>query len=405
MLLLALTLAHATPIQLTHQGRVLDASGSPPEDAQTLTVSLFDGEDSTDFFWSDDFAVDPSGGYYSVVLGSGAVLDTSELYRPEVWVEVSAGVSMGRQQLLSVPYAAVARSVDGGRGRFDGAVTLGTEEGSFCTPETAGSLVWDTVNSQVQVCDGDSFGALGGQRIVLDGAARRWSDGTFARSCKGYRTPGGLYEYSGDVGTGVYTIDPSGNGTGFEAYCDMDFDGGGWTNVGYNVNRSRTFLTGTWSATSTNNPVTPTDGLERAINPEILGIAYSEMAFYIDDPQWTSAGRSYTGWWKGADPASTYQITSNTCQLLERTDVSQWSGQLVYFAGDGANDNGCGGGGAAYGGHTCDDGGGGVTTNNSWPTNGGDGLWGYNCISSYSPTGAYKGSPITNQGEHSYWVR
>ena len=208
-------------------------------------------------------------------------------------------------------------------------------------------------------------------------------------------------------GSGVYAIDPDGAGGNaeFDVYCEMDFDGGGWTNVGYNVNVNRTYLTGTWSATSVGNPVEPTDGLQRAINPEMMGIAYTQMAFYIDDPQWTDASRSYTGWWKGAHPSSTYQITSNACQLLERTDPGQWNGQLVYFAGDGANDNGCSGGGSVLGGHTCDDGGGGVTTNNAWPTNGSDALWGYNCISSYSPTGAYKGSPIGNLGEHSYWVR
>jgi UDP-3-O-[3-hydroxymyristoyl] glucosamine N-acyltransferase len=209
------------------------------------------------------------------------------------------------------------------------------------------------------------------------------------------------------TGSGTYSIDPDGTGgnAAFDVYCDMDFDGGGWTNVGYNVNVSRTYLTGTWSATSTGNPAEPTDGLERAINPDSLGISYSEMAYYIDDPQWTDASRSYTGWWKGANPASTYQITSNACQLLERTTPSQWNGELVYFAGDGSNDNGCSGGGSVLGGHTCDDGGGGVTTNNVWPTNGSDPLWGYNCISSYSPTGAYKGSAIGNLGEHSYWVR
>ena len=32
-------------------------------------------------------------------------------------------------------------------------------------------------------------------------------------------------------------------------------------------------------------------------------------------------------------------------------------------------------------------------------------MWGYNCISSYSPTGAYTNTPLNNQGEHSYWVR
>ena len=80
--------------------------------------------------------------------------------------------------------------------------------------------------------------------------------------------------------------------------------------------------------------------------------------------------------------------------------------ESVIAAGDGANDNGCSGGGSFFSaGHTCDDGGGGVTTNNVWPTNGSDALWGYDCITSYNATGAYKKAPINNQGLTMYFVR
>jgi len=67
--------------------------------------------------------------------------------------------------------------------------------------------------------------------IVLDPSsdARRWSDGSFAKSCDEYRKPAGGYAYTGDVGTGAYTISPT--GTAFRAWCDMEFDGGGWTLV------------------------------------------------------------------------------------------------------------------------------------------------------------------------------
>ncbi len=120
-------------------------------------------------------------------------------------------------------------------------------------------------------------------------------------------------------------------------------------------------------------------------------------------------GRRYDGWWIGNDPSFDYQITSNTCQLLTRGDASLWSGELVYFGGDGNNDNGCTGPNTYFtaSGHTCDDGGGGITTNNQWPRNASDSLWGYNCISSYhrNGSGAYKQSPIPSQGLYAYYVR
>ncbi|PKN54663.1 MAG: hypothetical protein CVU56_25400 [Deltaproteobacteria bacterium HGW-Deltaproteobacteria-14] len=222
------------------------------------------------------------------------------------------------------------------------------------------------------------------------------------KSCKAVLAAGG------STGDGAYAIDPDGPGVGapaFDVWCDMTTDDGGWTLVGYNQGVDRTFLTGTWHAVA--GALVPQPSSQAAMSPAVAALLdYSELGFYLDDPQWDDAARSYTGFWIGDDPLSTYNLASNACQLLRPTDAGQWQGKLVYFAGDGANDNGCAGGGSYFAsGHTCDDGGGGVTTNNSWPTNGGDTMWGYNCISSYSPTGAYKNSAIHNQGLHAYYVR
>jgi hypothetical protein len=67
--------------------------------------------------------------------------------------------------------------------------------------------------------------------IVQDGAGRRWSDGTYARSCVDYRLSiTGARSYAGKIGDGLYTIKPDA-GAPFDAQCDMLTDGGGWTLV------------------------------------------------------------------------------------------------------------------------------------------------------------------------------
>ena len=50
-----------------------------------------------------------------------------------------------------------------------------------------------------------------------------------AASCEGYRRPDDevAFVYDGDTGTGIYTIDPEGDGSGFDVYCEMTSDGGG----------------------------------------------------------------------------------------------------------------------------------------------------------------------------------
>lgn len=66
--------------------------------------------------------------------------------------------------------------------------------------------------------------------IQLNGEVRSWSDGTVASSCKAYRTPSGVYSYAGDVGDGLYAVQPAGQAS-TTVYCDMTSDGGGWTLV------------------------------------------------------------------------------------------------------------------------------------------------------------------------------
>lgn len=68
-------------------------------------------------------------------------------------------------------------------------------------------------------------------RVKNYGSYRAWGDGTYAPSAEAYRRPSGGYEYRGDIGSGVYRIDPDGRDgpiEPFDVYCDMVTEGGGW---------------------------------------------------------------------------------------------------------------------------------------------------------------------------------
>jgi len=78
-------------------------------------------------------------------------------------------------------------------------------------------------------------------KVIQDYAGwRRWSDGTYARSCKEYRSPIDPYKYAWSIWDGIYWIMPDGTGTPFKVYCDMTTDGGGWTRLTYHDGNGKT---------------------------------------------------------------------------------------------------------------------------------------------------------------------
>ena len=121
-----LNTAHAVPLQLTQQGRVLDNNGAAVTGIQDLTLSIYDASTGGSVFWSETLTVNFTNGYYAAVLGSDEVnnpLDSSTLSLYPLYLEIQLNNNTPmttRYVINSAPYAQisgtaeVAESVDGG---------------------------------------------------------------------------------------------------------------------------------------------------------------------------------------------------------------------------------------------------------------------------------------------------
>lgn len=109
------SMAWAVPAAVTHQGRLLDASGAPVEVSTTVRVSLWDAASGGAEKWAGTATVTPEDGYFALALGAPPMptLDTALLDAGALYVQVEANsVAMPRTALTSAPYALVAGSLD-----------------------------------------------------------------------------------------------------------------------------------------------------------------------------------------------------------------------------------------------------------------------------------------------------
>ncbi len=226
LLLLALTTqASAVPLELTHQGRVLNATGVPLNGPSPMTVAVYAASTGGSSLWTETFtSVDIEDGRYSLQLTSleSADFDGSTRY---LQVTVDGVIQLPRTPILSVPYAIRA-----------GAVTLSDEPGP-CTSEAAGTLRF--TGGTLQLCDGVD---VDWQTVQTNASTNGTTAERAGQTCQSIKT-----EFPSSV-TGAYFIDPENDGSPFQAYCDMVSDGGGWTLVSrvvLNANISQTGAVGT----------------------------------------------------------------------------------------------------------------------------------------------------------------
>ena len=112
----------AVPLQLAHQGRLLDAEQAPLDGQHDLHFGLYDAADDGTLLWDETVTETFVGGYYSAVLGAddGNPLDDGIFATSPVYLELTVDGGdplQPRQEINSVPYAlraATAENVEGG---------------------------------------------------------------------------------------------------------------------------------------------------------------------------------------------------------------------------------------------------------------------------------------------------
>jgi hypothetical protein len=108
--------ASAVPLQLTHTGRLIDASGRPVSGAHTVDVRVHDHATAGAVVWSSGpITVTFTDGHYAVVLGADGSLEASDFDGARFLDVVLDGTPMApREAIRSVPYAIQAHTVSGG---------------------------------------------------------------------------------------------------------------------------------------------------------------------------------------------------------------------------------------------------------------------------------------------------
>ncbi len=142
--------ASASPT--VHQGRVLDAVGTPQQGSMSLEVALYEVVANGSPVWSEPHTVQLEDGYYSVLLGGITPIPLGLLDGRDLWLQVSAdGVAMPRQVFTEVPRATVASHIP-----------THSVAPVTCSTAAVGAVYLDTALSVLRVCSGAEWVSIGG---------------------------------------------------------------------------------------------------------------------------------------------------------------------------------------------------------------------------------------------------
>ena len=183
LLLLALlpSVASAVPLELTHQGRLLDSTGAPLATTENVTVKLFDAPASGNVVFEETQSITFDNGYYTLAIGADEsnplLMDAFESDDLYLGLELGSGPVGDRVRVRSVPFAVRASDADTAITATN--VSGGTVDASEILIDgssviTADGISWDSlIGIPDGLADGDSD-ALSGLVCDTEGHAATW---------------------------------------------------------------------------------------------------------------------------------------------------------------------------------------------------------------------------------------
>ena len=112
----SISLSEAVPLQLTQQGRILDASGSAVSGVHNVTFRVYDDASAGTLLWTETIVTTFNNGYYAAVLGADTVgnpLDSDTLSQYPIYLELqlnSNSPMSPRHAINSAPFAQMAKT-------------------------------------------------------------------------------------------------------------------------------------------------------------------------------------------------------------------------------------------------------------------------------------------------------
>lgn len=117
--------AFAAPTTVSHQGRLLDATGAPLSGLTSVNFNLYDGPVAGTSLWDETQTIDLDNGFYAVGLGSVSTLDDGVFDGGDLWLSLTVDGTLlpSRVPVRPSPYASragwaetadLATSVSGG---------------------------------------------------------------------------------------------------------------------------------------------------------------------------------------------------------------------------------------------------------------------------------------------------